>query len=67
MVSSPETKKDIDFIDLNRAAELFGVSTFTIKRYIKQNKVIGKRTPGGHWRVSKASCDSYFYGSGENK
>lgn len=62
---SGELGDPTSFISLIEASQILGVSAFTVKRYIKQGKIQGARTPGGHWRVSRGSCIAYL--SGGNK
>jgi len=59
--SNPES---LEYITVAEAASIIKVSSFTIKRYIKSNKLIAKRTPGGHWRLLKSSCYDCLTGGG---
>lgn len=53
------------YLTVNEAAALLRVSKYTIKRYLKLGKLVGIKTPGNHWRVSRTSCQEYISTPGE--
>ncbi len=42
------------------AATYLGVHEYTLKRWAREGKVTGFRTPGGHWRFSKPDLDAFL-------
>ena len=40
-----------ELLTLSEAAQLLGVSTSTIRRYIREGLLPERRTPGGHFRL----------------
>lgn len=45
------SRKPGDILKLSEFAELLGVSTKTVKRWIAKGEISARRTPGGHWRI----------------
>jgi excisionase family DNA binding protein len=48
----------INLLTLKEVAVTFKVSVYTVKRWIKSNKLIGIRLPGNQWRVSITACNN---------
>jgi excisionase family DNA binding protein len=48
-----------DNYDLNvaQAAEIMGVVPYTIRRWAKSGRIEAVKTPGHHWRFSRASLE----------
>lgn len=44
-------------IPVSQAAEALGVSSESIRRYLKQGQLRGFQLPGGTWRVDSESVD----------
>jgi excisionase family DNA binding protein len=42
------------------AAQYLGVHLSTLKRWAREGRVAGFRTPGGHWKFSKADLDAFL-------
>lgn len=49
-------------VTVPEAARLLGTDPRTVKRYRASGKLSGYVTPGGHWRISRASIDSILHG-----
>lgn len=47
----PTTRRSDDVLKLREFADILGVSTKTVVRWIKKGDVEAHRTPGGHWRI----------------
>lgn len=41
-------------ISTGKAARIGGVTRETIQNYIKEGRLVGQQTPGGHWRLDEA-------------
>lgn len=46
-----------ELVSLPQAARLFRVSTRTLNHWVHEGKIPAARTPGGHWRISRAVID----------
>jgi excisionase family DNA binding protein len=53
-----------DLLRVTDAARLLGVESKTLKQWVRDGKVRGGRTPGGHWRVPRAEVDRLRAGFG---
>ena len=52
-----------EWLTLPELAEMFRVDTRTAGRWCKDGKVPGAiRTPGGHWRISRAEAEKLIKG-----
>lgn len=43
------------YIKVSEAAARLGVTTVTIREYIKRGRLVATRTPGGQWRIEEAA------------
>jgi excisionase family DNA binding protein len=43
----------------SEAADRLGVHAHTLKRWARDGKIRGFRTPGGHWRFRQADLDEF--------
>lgn len=44
-------------LNVDQAAEIMGVVAYTIRRWAKSGRIEAVKTPGGHWRFSRASLE----------
>jgi excisionase family DNA binding protein len=58
MTDTPELLRVTD------AARLLGVEPKTLKQWVRDGKVRGGRTPGGHWRIPAAEVERLRRGFG---
>lgn len=51
---------DTERFDLTpqQAAEYLGVNVATIKRWASKGKLVGWKTPGGHWKFRRSDLDA---------
>lgn len=42
------------------AADYIGVHVQTLKRWAREGRIGGFRTPGGHWKFAKADLDAFL-------
>lgn len=46
----------LEYYTVKEASEILKVSVFTIKRWLKSNKLKGFKLPGGQWRITRDAC-----------
>ena len=52
-----DTSNPDKLLTLKEAGEVFQVSIYTIKRWLKSGKLKGIKLPGNQWRVPYSSCE----------
>lgn len=49
---------DGEWLRVGEAAGLLGVSEQTVRRYVQVHRLVARRLPGNHRRISRASVDA---------
>lgn len=48
-----------EYLKVERVAQMFDVSQYTVRDWLKTGKLNGIKSPGGQWRVTKEEVERF--------
>lgn len=57
------------YVKVEKVAQMFDVSQYTVRDWLKTGKLKGGKSPGGQWRVTEEELERFAqqeYGEGAN-